>query len=31
MTFPIAEIITAIIACLLMRKINKKVEALTHE
>lgn len=31
MTFPIAEIITAIIACLLMRRINKKVEALTHE
>ena len=30
-TFPIAEIITAIVACLLMRRINKKVEVLAHE
>lgn len=30
MTFPIAEIVTAGIACLLMRKINKKVNALEN-
>ena len=29
-TFPIAEIVTAVIACLLMRKIYKKVEALKN-
>ena len=30
LTFPIAEIVTAAIACLLLRKINKKVEALEN-